>query len=75
MFLIFELHRMDVWPVDDLGVRRGWSRIHHLVAPILARALETVGDRFRPYRTAVALYCWRAAVTTTGVRPQSPSST
>jgi DNA-3-methyladenine glycosylase II len=63
MFLIFELRRMDVWPVDDLGVRRGWSRVHHLDKPITARELEGEGERFRPYRTAVALYCWRAAVT------------
>src|ERR1043166_7672808 len=28
MFLIFELHRMDVWPVDDYGVRNGWALIH-----------------------------------------------
>jgi DNA-3-methyladenine glycosylase II len=64
MFLIFELRRMDVWPVDDLGVRRGWSRIHRLESPIIAKGLEAEGERFRPYRTAVALYCWRAAVTT-----------
>ena len=28
MFLLFQLHRPDVWPVDDLGVRNGWARIH-----------------------------------------------
>jgi 3-methyladenine DNA glycosylase/8-oxoguanine DNA glycosylase len=27
MFLIFELHRLDVWPVDGLGVRQGFVRI------------------------------------------------
>ena len=30
MFLLFELRRPDVWPVDDLGVRHGWSLIHEL---------------------------------------------
>ena len=25
MFLMFTLHRLDVWPVGDLGVRRGFS--------------------------------------------------
>ena len=25
MFLIFELRRLDVWPVDDLGVRQGYG--------------------------------------------------
>jgi DNA-3-methyladenine glycosylase II len=60
MFLLFELERPDVWPVDDLGVRNGWRLIHddpELPAP---RALQVAGDRFRPYRSVVALYCWHA---------------
>ena len=64
MFLIFQLRRMDVWPVDDLGVRRGWARLHRLPGQPTPRALQEEGERFRPYRTAVALLCWRAAVTT-----------
>src|SRR5206468_2533653 len=32
MFLIFQLGRLDVWPVDDLGVRRGYQLIHELAA-------------------------------------------
>jgi DNA-3-methyladenine glycosylase II len=62
MFLIFELRRMDVWPVDDLGVRRGWARIHGLEVFPGPKALQADGERFRPYRTPVALLCWRAAV-------------
>jgi DNA-3-methyladenine glycosylase II len=60
MFLLFELHRPDVWPVDDLGVRHGWSRIHGLPETIKPRALEAEGERFRPYRSTLALYCWHA---------------
>jgi DNA-3-methyladenine glycosylase II len=60
MFLLFELRRPDVWPVDDLGVRHGWSLIHDLPQTITARALLAEGERFRPHRSAVALYCWHA---------------
>jgi DNA-3-methyladenine glycosylase II len=60
MFLLFELRRPDVWPVDDLGVRRGWSLIHGLPATIKPKSLQAEGDRFRPYRSVVALYCWHA---------------
>jgi DNA-3-methyladenine glycosylase II len=63
MFLIFELRRLDVWPVDDLGVRRGWARIHRLETMPTPKILHDEGERFRPYRTVVALYSWRAAVT------------
>ena len=30
MFLLFQLRRPDIWPVDDLGVRNGWRNIHEL---------------------------------------------
>jgi len=29
MYLMFELRRLDVWPVDDLGVRQGYMREHN----------------------------------------------
>ena len=60
MFLLFELERPDVWPVDDLGVRHGWSLVHELPEMIKPKALQAEGERFRPYRSTVALYCWHA---------------
>lgn len=61
MFLLFQLRRPDVWPVGDLGVRSGWARIHGLGEPPSARDLEPRGDPYRPWRSAAAWYCWRAA--------------
>ncbi len=69
MFLLFELQRPDVWPVDDFGVRAGWRRIHHLEEAPSPRQLEPLGDPFRPQRSAVAWYCWRAV--DTAVLPDS----
>jgi DNA-3-methyladenine glycosylase II len=63
MFLIFQLHRLDVWPVDDYGVRKGWTLAHKLKDLPAPRALQAEGDRFRPYRTIAAWYCWRAVDT------------
>lgn len=60
MFLIFHLGRMDVWPVDDLGVREGWRLVHGLVERPTAKGLAPEGDRYRPIRSAAAWYCWRA---------------
>ena len=65
MFLIFQLGRMDVWPVDDYGVRKGYTRIYRRPELISARDLEARGEPFRPYRTVAAWYCWRAADTVT----------
>lgn len=63
MFLMFQLGRFDVWPVDDYGVRKGWALAHKLKEPPAPRALLAEGDRFRPYRSIAALYCWRAVDT------------
>jgi DNA-3-methyladenine glycosylase II len=59
MFLIFQLGRPDVWPVTDLGVRRGYARAWRLDAVLSPVALEAEGERFRPWRSVVAWYCWR----------------
>ena len=59
MFLMFELRRLDIWPVEDFGVRNGWTLIHSLPAMITPRALQAEGDRFRPYRSVAAWYCWQ----------------
>jgi len=60
MYLMFELRRLDVWPVDDLGVRRGYGLAWRLPASPTAKELEPLGERFRPYRSVVARYCWEA---------------
>ena len=60
MFLIFQLRRLDVWPVDDYGVRKGWTLIHRKRELIKPKALMAEGEKFRPYRTIAAWYCWRA---------------
>lgn len=60
MFLIFTLGRLDVWPTGDLGVRRGFAVIHGLDETPSSVALEAMGDPFRPWRSVVAWYCWRA---------------
>lgn len=60
MFMMFQLGRLDIWPTGDLGVRRGWERIHRLKVAIEPKKLHTRGDKFRPHRSIVAWYCWRA---------------
>jgi len=60
MFLMFQLERVDVWPVGDLGVRRGWERIHRMRGEITPEALSKLGASYSPYRSHVAWYCWRA---------------
>ncbi len=65
MFLIFQLRRLDVWPVGDLGVRKGYARAYGLQEVPSPAELGPIGDDFRPFRTVAAWYCWRAVDTVT----------
>jgi DNA-3-methyladenine glycosylase II len=70
MFLIFQLRRLDVWPIGDLGVRKGYARAFASQETLSPKQLEPLGEAFRPFRTVAAWYCWRAVETIT---PGGPS--
>jgi DNA-3-methyladenine glycosylase II len=60
MFLMFQLRRLDVWPIDDLGVRKGYAKVYGLDPMPTPKELLVLGDAFRPYRSVAAWYMWRA---------------
>lgn len=60
MFLMHELGRLDVWPTGDLGVRSGYAKAYNLRSAPTPGRLQELGERFRPYRSVAAWYCWRA---------------
>ena len=61
MLLIFQLGRPDVLPVDDFGVRNGFSLAYKKRAMPKPKALLQFGKRWRPHGTTAAWYLWRAA--------------
>lgn len=65
MFLMFQLGRLDVWPVDDYGVRKGYMLAYEMPELPKPKELDLLGKRFRPYRSVAAWYCWRAVDTFT----------
>ena len=60
MFLMFTLHRPDVLPVGDLGVRNAAMKAYGLAAPPTPAELEALGEAWRPHRTRASLYLWRS---------------
>ena len=58
MFLMFRLHRPDVFPVGDLGIVRAIQRVYGLrKEPTVAR-LEQLAEPWRPYRSVACWYLW-----------------
>ncbi|MBK7662542.1 MAG: DNA-3-methyladenine glycosylase 2 family protein [Sterolibacteriaceae bacterium] len=61
MLLIFTLGRLDVLPVDDYGVRKGYTRAAGADEPVKPRELRERGEIWAPYRSVASWYLWRAA--------------
>jgi DNA-3-methyladenine glycosylase II len=77
MFLIFRLGRPDVLPIDDLGVKKGWSVTYGKKHMPRRKELLAFGERWRPYRTVASWYMWRAFeragyAITNKIRPPKP---
>jgi len=60
MLLLFDLGRLDVWPVDDYGVRKGYAKTFRKKVLPKPKELLAIGERWRPYRSVAAWYFWRA---------------
>jgi DNA-3-methyladenine glycosylase II len=60
MFLMFNLYRPDVLPVDDLGVRNAVARLYAMAQPPPPKELREFGERWRPYRTVASWYLWQS---------------
>jgi DNA-3-methyladenine glycosylase II len=68
MFLIFSLGRLDVLPVDDLGVRSALRNLYSLPElPNKAKCME-IAAPWRPYASIASWYCWRSLDIKRGVR-------
>lgn len=60
MFLMFRLHRWDVLPTEDLGVRAGCQKVYGLTELPNKKTLEAIGEPWRPYRSIASWYLWRS---------------
>jgi DNA-3-methyladenine glycosylase II len=65
MFLLFDLRRLDVWPVGDYGVRAGLARAHGWDDVPTEKEMHDLGAPYAPYRSVVAWWCWREVDTVT----------
>jgi len=58
--LMLALRRPDVWPAADLALRRAVERVWGLEAPASLADIDSIGERFRPWRTLAAIYLYRS---------------
>ncbi len=60
MLLLFQLGRPDVFPLGDLGVRKGFARIRGRGGEVSPAQLKRAGKKWMPYRSVASWYCYRA---------------
>ena len=59
IFLMFALRRADVFPIGDLGLRKGMLKTYSLRKNTKPKKLHQIAEAWRPYRTVGSLYMWR----------------
>jgi 3-methyladenine DNA glycosylase/8-oxoguanine DNA glycosylase len=60
MILIFRLGRPDVLPLEDLGVRKGYTLSFGGRGLASPRVIQRRAERWRPYRSVASWYLWQA---------------
>ena len=61
MILMFPMDRMDVFPVDDLGIQQAMKKMYKidLDKKILKPKLIEISETWKPYRSLASKYLWR----------------
>ncbi|CAL5223874.1 g6464 [Coccomyxa viridis] len=59
MFAMFHCGRLNILPVGDLAVRKGFQALYNLKAIPTNEEMETLAEKWRPYRSLGSYYMWR----------------
>ncbi len=59
MFLMFSLQRPDVFPVDDLVIRRSIQQHYQLPDDAKHKEYFDIAEAWRPYRSIASFYLWK----------------
>lgn len=60
MFLLFYLERPNIFPVEDLGLRRALGRCYPAMEGAPSRTLTSFAERWQPWRSLATWYLWRS---------------
>jgi DNA-3-methyladenine glycosylase II len=60
MYLMFTLHRPDVLPTGDQGIKNAVMTAYGLDAVPSPDAMTEIAEPWRPHRTRACLYLWRS---------------
>lgn len=61
MFLIFTLGRLDILPVGDLGIQKGFKYHYNMRQLPSAKKMEKLAKPWRHFASVVSWYLWKVA--------------
>ena len=60
MFLIFNLGRADIFPLDDIGMIKALCKLNNIPYPTEREVVIKIGEKWKPYRSVATWYLWRS---------------
>ena len=60
MFMIFNLCRSDIFPLDDIGMIKGLCKLYKISYPTEREKIIKIGKKWKPYRSVATWYLWRS---------------
>jgi DNA-3-methyladenine glycosylase II len=60
MHLMFHLGRLDILPVDDVGLQNAAARAYGVRDKVTPARLREMGERWRPWRSLASWYLWQS---------------
>ena len=60
MLLIFNLGRLDIFPHNDLAIRKNYQKLKKLTSPVTSKEIIKISEAWSPYRSVASWYLWRA---------------
>ena len=59
MLMIFNLGRLDIFPVSDFAIKKNYSLFKNIALPINIKNLSKISEEWKPFRSIAAWYLWQ----------------
>jgi len=59
IYLMFSLHRQDIFPADDLGIRLGLAKLKRLEEKPTPKQAREMVKQWTPYKSVASLFLWQ----------------
>ena len=59
MILMFSLDRLDILPLNDLGIQKAFEKLYKVKMGKQKKMIK-IAEKWKPYRTIACRYLWKS---------------